>query len=56
VIAECSRRAERAVERSKGCVRVRAGLETRLQVIDGDESTRATSVNSSPVVAAESHR
>jgi hypothetical protein len=54
-VAQPGRRAERTVECGKGGVRVRAGLEARLQVVDGDESLHAAGVDGSPVVAAESH-
>jgi hypothetical protein len=54
-VAKPSGRAELTVECGKGCVRVRAGLEARPQVIDGDESLPDAGVDRSPVVAAESH-
>ena len=56
VIPEQSRRAKCTVERGKGRVGIRRGPGTRLQIVDGDETTRATRVDDSPVVTPEADR
>jgi hypothetical protein len=53
VIPERSGRTEGAVECGKGGVSVRTTLETRLQVISGDESPHAPRVDRKPMVTAK---